>query len=209
MCLSERSERHERIAGERLRGAPSRSGRSKSPFPRTPVTRAGNFGFFDWFRRAKFEWILRRFPAHWGLLVSKLKSACILTYTAWYLPTRLVRRWSGWRTVRARLRTNCHGFARGGGVISAQYPPHFAPVGASVPGARKTNHSSFARRNFYIICQEGVPRNGGLGVDDCERPLRVGAHRNQPPGHFWFLFGQTKRNPPRRAELFMYHPKNQ
>ena len=56
---------------------------------------------------------------------------------------------------------------------------------------------------------EGVPRNGGLGVDDCERPLRVGAHRNQPPGHFWFLFGQTKRNPPRRAELFMYHPKNQ
>ena len=68
------------------------------------------------------------------------------------------------------------------------------------PEARRASYSSFARRMKGPIFQEGVPRNRGSGGNDCERPPREGAHRKRPPGHFWFLFGQTKRNPPRRAE---------
>ena len=44
------------------------------------------------------------------------------------------------------------------------------------------------------IFLEGVPRNGGLGADDCERPLREGAHRNQPPAILWFLSERSERN---------------
>ena len=73
-----------------------------------------------------------------------------------------------------------------------------APVGRGKKDARSCFRS---RRTQVPIFQEGDPRKTGVwGADDCERPLCEGAHRNQPPGHFWFLFGQTKRNPPRRVE---------
>ena len=38
-------------------------------------------------------------------------------------------------------RTSCHGFAGVGGVLSAQYPPNLAQVGACVPGSRRTRRS--------------------------------------------------------------------
>ena len=46
------------------------------------------------FRRAKFEWILLLFLAHWGLLPSKFVRIDTLTHTAWCVPTCLVRRGS-------------------------------------------------------------------------------------------------------------------
>ena len=56
----------------RLRRAPSRSGRSKSPHPLDPHLR----GTPSWFlgsliRRAKSEWSFRFFPGHWALVPSK------------------------------------------------------------------------------------------------------------------------------------------
>ena len=51
-----------------------------------------------------------------------------------------------------------------------------------------------AGRN-YPRKQAGVPRKTGVwGADDCERPLREGAHRNQPPAHLWFLSVRAERN---------------
>ena len=38
------------------------------------------------------------------------------------------------------------------------------------------------------------PVMGVWGADDCERPLREGAHRNQPPAILWFLSDRSERN---------------
>ena len=62
--------------------------------PRTPDYGGVSLRYAQKFRRAKFEWILRRFPAHWGLVPSKFMSVCMLPHPAWCLPTRLVRWWS-------------------------------------------------------------------------------------------------------------------
>ncbi len=59
--------------------------------------------------------------------------------------------------------TNCHGYARVGGAISAQYPPNFAYKGPKARGKRyyrtcfRTAGKSMPRN------QEGVSRNGGPG----------------------------------------------
>ena len=52
----------------------------------------------------------------------------------------------------------------------------------------------------YPRKQEDVPRSRGSGGNDCERPLREGAHRKQPPAGLWLLSDRSERNPPRRAE---------
>ena len=116
------------------------------------------------FRRAKLEWILRRFPAHWGLVPSKFVSVCSLTHTAWCLPTCSVRRWSCGRpkaapTKRLRVprvgadvssaRDNCPAalvLPRKAGSFQRTCPPNFAHSGPSGPGARRSSHSDFARR---------------------------------------------------------------
>ena len=40
--------------------------------PRTPVDESGSLRLVGKFRRAKFEWSLRRFPGHWALLLQNL-----------------------------------------------------------------------------------------------------------------------------------------
>ncbi len=75
--------------------------------PWTPVYESGSLWLIVMFRRAKFEWILRRFPAHWGLVLAKFVGIYTLPHTAWCLPTRLVRRGSGGPVRHRPLRRNC------------------------------------------------------------------------------------------------------
>ena len=87
----------------------------------------------------------------------------------------------------------CH-FSR----ISSKFLP-CRPQWAEARRAQDLVFGAAGRKCLSFRRATPVKRGSG-GADDCERPLCEGAHRNQPPGHFWFLFGQTKRNPPRRAE---------
>ena len=134
----------------------SRSGRSKSPHPQTPITRAGHFGFpiysggqnqdlFPFYSRPTGAFF------HQNLIIS------LLTHTAWCLPTCLVRRWSPPAT--AQLPRLCQS-------RRCTYSAHtfkFPPCRPQWAEARRTNDSGFARRNLLAIFQEGVPRNWGLG----------------------------------------------
>ena len=65
-----------------------------------------------------------------GPFAIKICKLLLLLHTAWCLPTCLVRWWS---YKRAQQLLSCHGYARVGGVLPAQYPPDFAQVGACAP----------------------------------------------------------------------------
>ena len=139
--------------------------------PRTPDYGGVSLRYAQKFRRAKFEWILRRFPAYWGLVPSKFMSVCILPHPAWCLPTRLVRRGSG-GPVRTpapteRLPILCVGadvssarnspaplaLPRQAVKFQRTFPPDFAQPGPSGPVVRRTSHSDFARRTQVPISQ--------------------------------------------------------
>ena len=74
---------------ERLRaaGVPSRH-------PWTPSYGGESLWCASCFRRAKSRPVSVLLSAHRGLLPSKIKDFWLLTWTAWCLPTCLVRRWS-------------------------------------------------------------------------------------------------------------------
>ena len=93
MCLSERSERHERIAGAAF-GEHHACGGAHRRLAPDPIYESGALRRVGPFRRAKSEWLVFLLSAHWGLVPSKFVGACTLTYSAWCLPTRLVRAWS-------------------------------------------------------------------------------------------------------------------
>ena len=76
------------------RGTAPRSGRSKSPFPRTPSYGSGPLRSFAPIRRAKSSSVFVLLPAHWGLLPSKFDGVVPLNYTASCFPSCLVQRWS-------------------------------------------------------------------------------------------------------------------
>ena len=65
-----------------------------------------------------------------GPFAIKICKLLLLLHTAWCLPTCSVRWWSYKRTQQL---PSCHGYARVGGVLPAQYPPNFAQVGACAP----------------------------------------------------------------------------
>ena len=59
--------------------------------------------------------------------------------------------------------TNCHGYARLGGVISAQYPPNFAYKGPKARGKWYYRTCFRTAGKLMLRNQEGVSRNGGPG----------------------------------------------
>ena len=63
--------------------------------PRSPCCGSGYLWVFGKFRRAKSRSVPVLFSAHRGLLPFKFGCSCVLMHTAWYIPTCLVRRWSG------------------------------------------------------------------------------------------------------------------
>ena len=147
---------------------------------------------FGKFRRAKSRSVLVRFSAHWGLMPFKFESSYILTHTAWCLPTCLVRRWS---YKCAQQLPSCHGFAGVGGVRTAQNLFNFCPCRPQWAEARRTQGLVFgAAGRKCPSSRRAPPVKWGSGGNDCEHRRRQGAHRKRPPGHFWFLFGQAKRN---------------
>ena len=63
--------------------------------PRSPCCGSGYLWVFGKFRRTKSRSVPVLFSAHRGLLPFKFGCSCVLMHTAWYIPTCLVRRWSG------------------------------------------------------------------------------------------------------------------
>ena len=53
--------------------------------------------------------------------------------------------------------TNCHGFARVGGVRTAQYFSNFTLAGASAPRQEGYSIQVLPAENLLVIPQEGVP----------------------------------------------------
>ena len=92
------------------------------------------------------------------------------------------------------------------------------PVGACVPGARRTKRSCLCPpEGYYPMIRRASPVTGvwgptppvrgrwpegpeGVGNAAYERLLREGAHRRRPPTILWCLSDRSERHPPRRAE---------
>ena len=177
----------------------SRSGRSKSPHPQTPITGAGHFGFPIYFggqNQDLFPFYSRptRAFSHQNLIIS------LLTHTAWCLPTCLVRWWS-----RIRQLSSCHSYARVGGVRITQLLPNFHVVGACAPEASRTQGLVFGAAGCKCHALKRVsPVKWGLGGKPpmstrCAKALIEGG----PQRIFGYFLGEQKVTPvppPRRAE---------
>ena len=101
-------------------------------------------------------------------------------------------------------RSNYHGYARVGGVISTHVSTRFCTSRGQCPRGKKNQMVMFSEPpDASAGLPVGYPRKTGVwGADDCEHPLREGAHRNQPPAILWFLSDRSERNnrpPPRPA----------
>ena len=134
-----------------------------------------------------------------GPFAIKICKLLLLLHTAWCLPTCWVRRWSCGRTARP-IMDQLPRFCPGRRCPYNADTSKFLGRGPCPRGKKDQTVLSLPRRMKFPISQEGVPRNRGSGGNDCERPLREGAHRKRPPVTLWFLSGDTERNPPRRAE---------
>ena len=111
------------------------------------------------------------------------------------------------------LRKSYHSWGRGGcphppanphqllrlvatGALSSSSLPDSPRITRPAAATRKRSQSAAPPAPALRYSSPGsVPRNGGPGAGDWS----AGAPRSQPPGHFWFLFGQTKRNIPQKG----------
>ena len=156
-------------------------------FPPSPlITGAGHFGLLVASGGLNFD-RASLYSRPTGAYQSKIYRRAALTHTAWCVPTCLVRRWSGGPAATVLPRQ----------AVSVQRR-HFlisAPVGPRGPG----------QGGCKVLCSEppdeisyftgGRPLvKRGSGGNDCERPLREGAHRKQPPAILWFLSDRSERN---------------
>ena len=198
VCLSERSERHQRIAGGCVPMNTSPKAGVHSLLPPDPHYGSGPLRLVHPFRRAKSEWMLLLLPAHRGLLPSRFAGGCILTYPAWCLLTCLVRLGSGGSL------PSYPGSARVGGVHTAQRPTNFRPERAQWPGGKKemVDHILPAGRDCPSP-RKASPVNGVRGKPPvstrCAKVLTEGG-----PGDLWFfpsLERTISASPPRRAEF--------
>ena len=115
----------------------------------------------------------------------KICERLLLSYTAWCLPTCLVRRWS---YKGAQQLPSCHGYARAGGEISTQNAANFGLGRPQWAEARRTQGLVFgAAGRKCLYSRRASPVNGGPGKGDYERPLRVGAHRSRPRRRFGYF----------------------
>ncbi len=199
------------VSGERL----AKRGRSQSPHPQTPIYGSVSLRVYVCFRRAKSRSVSILLSAHWGLLLLKFVRPSALMYTAWFVPTCLVRQWSGTRQLPSR-----HSYTALGGVISTVFLLNFCFVGPSGPWqeGRKVLFSEPPDASVFLPGGR-PPVKRGSGGNDCEHRRRQGAHRKRPPailkvncpkgaregglGH-WLLSDRPESNtvssPPRRAE---------
>ncbi len=115
----------------------------------------------------------------------KICERLLLSYTAWCLPTCLVRRWS---YKGAQQLPSCHGYARAGGEISTQNAANFGLGRPQWAEARRTQGLVFGGRRTQVpIFQDGVPPVMGVwGWGDLERPP---AARRFSETHPQSLFG--------------------
>ena len=139
----------------------------------------------------------------------KICERLLLSYTAWCLPTCLVRRWS---YKGAQQLPSCHGYARPGGEISTQNAANFGLGRPQWAEARRTQGLVFgAAGRKCLSSRRASPRKWGPGQAAYERPLREGAHRRWPPTHLWLLSGRTESNtrpPAHRVRLYAFSPNS-
>ena len=112
----------------------------------------------------------------------KICERLLLSYTAWCLPTCLVRRWS---YKGAQQLPSCHGYAGPGGEISTQNAANFGLGRPQWAEARRTQGLVFgAAGRKCLSSRRASPRKWGPGQAAYERPLREGAHRRRPRRFF-------------------------
>ena len=118
-----------------------------------------------------------------GPFAIKICEGLLLSYTAWCVPTCLVRRWSGGPAATV-LPEQAVSVQRSGFLI-------FDAVGASAPEARRKQGLVLGRRKVTEISLEGVPRNrGSRGCGDYEHPpVARCSSEPHPLVPFWCLFG--------------------
>ena len=200
MLLCPRRQSNQNAAGEQLRGAPSRSGRSKSPFPRPPVYGGGSL------RRRKVRSIpdaqvwasvmplpcsssphrtrfagLRRGPQLGFSNIRRLVPAYLLG-AAGIVPAP---------PTTAQLPR----LSRVGGVISTQMTQNFRLCRPQWAGARRAVRPGFARRIKLPILQEGVPRKTGV--------WGRGVPRRHTPRAFLVPFWANKKEPAPQGGTFL------
>ena len=132
----------------------------------------------------------------------KICERLLLSYTAWCLPTCLVRRWS---YKGAQQLPSCHGYARAGGEISTQNAANFGLGRPQWAEARRTQGLVFgAAGRKCLSCRSASPVAGGLGAMTVSARSAKALTGSSPQGIFSSFLGKQKgtrpagRNPPNK-----------
>ena len=164
-------------SGERLRAAGAHS-----HCPQTPIYGGGSLWSGYPFRRAKFEWTVRRFPAHWGLLPSKV--ICQPLYHAPPCACLLVR--CGGGRMSPQL-PSPPGSARVGGVCTAQSSIKFCTNRGQCPRGKKGKPLKFCPPDESAKFQVGRPlvKRGTGGKATWDTAAGVVSLWSRPPAILW------------------------
>ena len=154
--------------------------------PRPPTTGAGPFGCLV-NSGGQNQDVFPSYSRALGPFAIKICEGLLLSYTAWCLPTCLVRSPSIARLPQLCQTRRCH---------FNPMSPKFLPCRPQWAEARRTQGLVLDRRKVTEISLEGVPRKkGSRGCGDYEHPpVARCSSEPHPLVPFWFLFGQAKRN---------------
>ena len=155
--------------------------------PNPHFTREGHFG---WAVRSggKIKICFRPILGPQGPFSIKICERLLLSYTAWCVPTCLVRRWS---YKGAQQLLSCHGYARAGGEISTQNAANFGLGRPQWAEARRTQGLVFGAAGRKCLSSRMVSpvKRGSGGGATWNARLRRGVPRRHTPSHslvpFW------------------------
>ena len=199
MLLCPRRQSNQSAAGGSRNRTGGRAARSSMPSPPgPPFTRAGNFGWYISSGGQNLSGVYAAFRAT-GPCCFKI---CCSDRS---IQRRLVPAYlfgavgvgQAHPATTDQLPWLCHG-------RRCHFSPPFHQIlhrkGPVSPGQGGPDGHVFGPPDAIAQPTVGYSRKRGSGGNDCERPLREGAHRKRPPVTLWFLSGDPERNPPRRAE---------